>query len=44
LTTLSTVNLDNTLISLGVGVGVVVLLLVGLLVLGFSGHRDEDDE
>jgi uncharacterized membrane protein (DUF373 family) len=44
LTTLSTVNLDNTLISLGVGVGVVVLLLVGLLVLGFSGHRDEADE
>jgi hypothetical protein len=37
------VNLDNTLISLGVGVGVVVFLLLGLVLLGLSGHRDEDD-
>ena len=44
LTTLSTVSLDNTLVSLGVGVGVVVFLLLGLLILGFSGHRDEDDD
>jgi len=44
LTTLSTVNLDNTLVSLGVGVGVVVFLLLGLLILGFSGHRDESDD
>ncbi|MGA3354339.1 MAG: phosphate-starvation-inducible PsiE family protein [Acidimicrobiales bacterium] len=42
LTSLSTTNLYDTLISLGVGVGVVVFLLVGLLVLGFSGHNDED--
>jgi len=41
LTSLSTSNLDNTLISLGVGVGVVVFLLLGLLVLRFSGHSDE---
>lgn len=33
-------DFDNTLTSLGVGVGVVVLLLVGLLVLRFSGHQD----
>jgi hypothetical protein len=44
LTTLSTVSLDNTLVSLGVGVGVVVFLLLGLLILGYSGHRDEDDD
>ena len=31
---------ENTLVSLGVGVGVVVLLLGGLLILRFSGHRD----
>ena len=31
---------DNTLVSLGVGVGVVVFLLGGLLILRFSGHRD----
>jgi uncharacterized membrane protein (DUF373 family) len=43
LSTLSTVNLDNTLINLGVGVGVVVFLLLGLLVLRFSGHSDEGD-
>lgn len=34
----------DTLISLGVGVGVVVFLLLGLLVLGFSGHADDDQE
>jgi uncharacterized membrane protein (DUF373 family) len=32
----------NTLISLGVGVGVVVLLLVGLLILHLSGHTNQD--
>jgi uncharacterized membrane protein (DUF373 family) len=42
LTSLSTVDLYDTLISLGVGVGVVVFLLVGLLILRFSGHTDED--
>ena len=31
---------ENTLVALGVGVGVVVLLLGGLLILRFSGHRD----
>jgi uncharacterized membrane protein (DUF373 family) len=34
----------NTLISLGVGVGVVVFLLLGLLILRFSGHADDDQE
>ena len=33
----------DTLISLGVGVGVVVFLLLGLLILRFSGHIDDDD-
>ena len=33
---------ENTLVSLGVGVGVVVLLLGGLLILRFSGHRDAE--
>ncbi len=33
----------NTLISLGVGVGVVVFLLLGLLILRFSGHVDDDE-
>jgi uncharacterized membrane protein (DUF373 family) len=32
----------DTLISLGVGVGVVVFLLLGLLILGFSGHVDDE--
>ena len=32
----------NTLISLGVGVGVVVFLLLGLWTLGFSGHVDDE--
>jgi hypothetical protein len=31
----------DTLISLGVGVGVVVFLLLGLLILRFSGHVDD---
>ncbi|MGA2528871.1 MAG: phosphate-starvation-inducible PsiE family protein [Acidimicrobiales bacterium] len=43
LTSLTTTDLYDTLISLGVGVGVVVFLLVGLLILGLSGHNDEDD-
>jgi uncharacterized membrane protein (DUF373 family) len=34
-------NFNDTLISLGVGVGVVVLLLVGLLILRFSNQSDE---
>jgi hypothetical protein len=34
----------DTLISLGVGVGVVVFLLLGLLILRFTGHVDEDQE
>ena len=40
-TSLSTVEFRNTLISLGVGVGVVVFLLLGLLILRFAQHRDE---
>lgn len=35
-------NFNNTLISLGVGVGVVVSLLFGLLILRYSAHRSED--
>jgi len=42
LTSLSTTNLHNTLISLGVGVGVVVFLLLGLFILHFSGHDDDE--
>ncbi|HEV3267116.1 MAG TPA: phosphate-starvation-inducible PsiE family protein [Acidimicrobiales bacterium] len=38
---LTQVNFNDTLISLGVGVGVVVFLLLGLLVLRFSAHLDE---
>jgi uncharacterized membrane protein (DUF373 family) len=38
---LTQVNFNDTLISLGVGVGVVVFLLLGLLVLRFSAHRDD---
>jgi hypothetical protein len=33
----------NTLISLGVGVGVVIFLLLGLLILRFSGPMDVDE-
>ena len=38
---LSQRNYYDTLISLGVGVGVVVFLLLGLLVLRLSGHQDD---
>jgi Phosphate-starvation-inducible E family len=34
----------NTLISLAVGVGVVIFLLLGLLILRFSGPLDVDDD
>jgi uncharacterized membrane protein (DUF373 family) len=40
-THLSTSDFHDTLIDLGVGVGVVVFLLLGLLILRFSGHSDE---
>ncbi|MGH9020202.1 MAG: phosphate-starvation-inducible PsiE family protein [Acidimicrobiales bacterium] len=33
---------NDTLVSLGVGVGVVVFLLLGLLLLRLSGHRDDE--
>src|SRR5665213_1937200 len=39
--TLSKSDFNDTLISLGVGVGVVVFLLLGLLVLRFSALRDD---
>ena len=38
---LTTSNFKETLVELAVGVGVVVFLLLGLLLLGFSGHSDE---
>jgi uncharacterized membrane protein (DUF373 family) len=38
---LTNVDFRDTLVSLGVGVGVVVFLLIGLLVLRFSDHSDE---
>jgi uncharacterized membrane protein (DUF373 family) len=40
---LAQANFNDTLISLGVGVGVVVFLLLGLLVLRFSEHTGESD-
>jgi uncharacterized membrane protein (DUF373 family) len=40
-THLTTSDFNDTLIALGVGVGVVVFLLFGLLVLRISGHSDE---
>lgn len=40
LTRLTTLDLDNTLISLGVSVGVVVLLLLGLLILRLSSAEE----
>jgi uncharacterized membrane protein (DUF373 family) len=40
---LQTSNFHETLISLGVGVGVVVFLLLGLLIFGASGHTDDID-
>jgi uncharacterized membrane protein (DUF373 family) len=39
---LSQSNFHSTLISLGVGVGVVVFLLLGLLILRYSGQDDQD--
>jgi uncharacterized membrane protein (DUF373 family) len=38
---LSTHNFNETLVELGVGVGVVVALLVGLMILGRSGHPED---
>jgi uncharacterized membrane protein (DUF373 family) len=40
-THLTTSDFNDTLIALGVGVGVVVFLLLGLLILRISGHSDE---
>lgn len=37
---LSESDFHNTLLSLSVGVGVVLFLLLGLLILRFSGHQD----
>jgi len=42
LSTLKTADLDNTLISLGVGVGVVVLLIGGLALLRLAASGDDD--
>jgi uncharacterized membrane protein (DUF373 family) len=39
----TTSNFKETLIELAVGVGVVVFLLAGLLILGFSGDSEESD-
>lgn len=39
---LSTSDFRDTLIALGVGVGVVVFLLLGLLILRFSEHSEKD--
>jgi uncharacterized membrane protein (DUF373 family) len=39
---LSQTDFYDTLISLGVGVGVVVFLLLGLLILRYSGHVDDE--
>lgn len=41
---LSERDFHNTLLALGIGVGVVLFLLVGLLILRFSGHRDGGPE
>ena len=38
---LSVSDFNDTLVTLGVGVGVVVFLLLGLLILHFSGHSEE---
>ncbi len=40
-TGMTTVEFRDTLISLGVGVGVVIFLLLGLLILRFAQHRDD---
>jgi uncharacterized membrane protein (DUF373 family) len=42
-TTLTQVDFQDTLISLGVGVGVVLVLLFGLLILRFSSNEDQVD-
>lgn len=42
--TISPTAFDDALISLGVGVGVVVFLLLGLLILRFSHYTENDDE
>lgn len=39
---LSTSDFRDTLVALGVGVGVVVFLLLGLLILRFSEHSEKD--
>jgi phosphate starvation-inducible membrane PsiE len=41
---LSERDFHNTLLALAIGVGVVLFLLVGLLILRFSGHRDSEPE
>ncbi len=38
---LTSTGFHDTLVSLGVGVGVVIFLLLGLFVLRFSGHSDD---
>jgi hypothetical protein len=40
-TSLKQSNFDDTLVSLGVGVGAVVFLLLGLFILRFSEQHDE---
>lgn len=40
---LTTSNFKETLVELAVGVGVVVFLLLGLLILGVSGHSEESN-
>jgi len=40
---LSQDDFQNTLLTLAVGVGVVVFLLLGLLILRYSGHEDGDE-
>jgi uncharacterized membrane protein (DUF373 family) len=41
---LSESDFHNTLLSLSSGVGVVLFLLLGLLILRFSGHKDGDQD
>jgi hypothetical protein len=42
-TNLSTHDFNQTLIELGVGVGLVLALLIGLLILSHAGHHEDDD-
>jgi hypothetical protein len=42
-TNLSSHDFNQTLIELGVGVGLVLALLVGLLILSRAGHSEDDD-